>query len=146
MAVSVAPLTTTVMGSVARERAGVASGINNAVSRTAGLLAVAALGIVMLHAFGSSLNRRLDALDVSAQARSSLDAQRVRLAGAEIPGSLDSRTQTQLKQAVAESFVHGFRILMLIAAALALLGALAALVLIEGKAVPRSLAGQAAPA
>jgi len=146
MAVSVAPLTTTVMASVARERAGVASGINNAVSRTAGLLAVAALGIVMLHAFDSSLSRRLDALDVPAEARSSLDAQRVRLAGAEIPGNLDSRTQTQLKQAVAESFVQGFRILMLIAAALALLGALAAWVLIEGKAVRRSVAGHAAPA
>ena len=100
----------------------------------------------MLHAFDSSLGRRLDALDVSAEARSSLDAQRVRLAAAEIPGSLDSQTQSKLKRAVAESFVHGFRVLMLIAAALALLGALAALVLIEGKAVRRSVAGHAAPA
>ncbi|HEX8888145.1 MAG TPA: MFS transporter [Pyrinomonadaceae bacterium] len=135
MAVSVAPLTTTVMGSVAQSHAGVASGINNAVSRTAGLLAVAVLGIVMLHAFNTSLNQRLMNLDVTPEARELLDGQRNKLAGAEIPASLNGEARTELKRAIAESFVYGFRVVMIIAASLAFLSALVSWLLIEGKKV-----------
>ncbi|HEY0320265.1 MAG TPA: MFS transporter [Pyrinomonadaceae bacterium] len=146
MAVSVAPLTTTVMGSVPQARAGIASGINNAVSRTAGLMAVAVLGIVMLHAFNSSLDQRLNNLAVAPEARELVDRQRVKLAGALIPSNLNPETKAELKRAIDESFVYGFRFVMGIAACLAILSALASWLMIEGKAASRSAAKQAAPA
>jgi hypothetical protein len=133
MAVSVAPLTTTVMSSVKQHRAGVASGINNAVSRTAGLLAVAVLGIVMLHAFNNQLDRRLASLGITTEIKQSLDQQRSKLAGAELGENLDPVVKSELKQAVNESFLAGFRRVMAVSMALALLSALSAWLLIDGK-------------
>src|SRR6202790_4576123 len=65
MAVTVAPLTTVVMNSVSQDRVGAASGINNAVARVAGVLAIAVLGIVMVKAFGSRLNQSMIPLSLS---------------------------------------------------------------------------------
>ncbi len=146
MAVSVAPLTTTVMGAVSQARAGVASGINNAVARTAGLLAIAVLGLAMLHAFNARLDQHLDRLDISPEVRVSLEQQRSKLAGAEVPANLDSETESQLKQSIAESFVYGFRFVMMIAAGLALLSAVASWLMIDGKVPRRFLVEEAAPA
>ncbi len=74
MALSVAPLTTVVMNSVNVRQAGVASGINNAVSRTAGVLAIAFLGILALAAFNAALDRNLAGLELPEAARIALDA------------------------------------------------------------------------
>ncbi len=131
MAVSVAPLTTTVMSSVAGDRAGVASGINNAVSRTAGLLSIAVLGIVMLHIFDRSLGGRLAKLEASPSVKQSLYAQRSRLAGIELPEAISPETRALLTDANDGSFVDGFRYVMLIGAALALGSAVTALLLIH---------------
>jgi len=133
MAVSVAPLTTTVMNAVKENRAGVASGINNAVSRVAGLLAIAVLGIVMLHSFNAELDRRLPTLPVDANLKQALDQQRNRLAAAEIPREADALNASLLKQAINESFVVGFRYVNIVCAALALLSSLSAGLFIEGK-------------
>ncbi|HEX7184500.1 MAG TPA: MFS transporter [Thermoanaerobaculia bacterium] len=131
MAISVAPLTTTVMGSVEERHAGIASGINNAVSRGAGLLAIAALGIVMLGLFGRELDRRLAALDLPAGVRNAVEDQRKELAALEIPASLGEPERTQIQSVVNEAFLAGFRGVMLTAAGLALLASLSAWWLIE---------------
>jgi EmrB/QacA subfamily drug resistance transporter len=135
VAISVAPLTTTVMGAVPMEHAGLASGVNNAVSRTAGLLAIAVFGLVAAARFDAALDRRLDAADVSPAARAVLDGQRDRLAGAEIPRSLPPSQRDALRHTVDEAFVEAFRLLMLLAAALAAAAAGTAAVLIT-PAVP----------
>jgi hypothetical protein len=139
MAVSVAPLTTAVMGAVDASHTGIASGINNAVSRAAGLLAVAVLGVVLFQSFNKSLDGRLETVDIPQQAKQELQQQRAELAAMVIPGSLSSESRSALKRAIAESFVAGFRRVMLIAAGLALAGSLTAWVLIESPPKQRAL-------
>jgi predicted MFS family arabinose efflux permease len=119
MAISVAPLTTTVMSSVGEEQAGVGSGINNAVSRTAGLLAIAVFGVMMLQGFGQTLARRVAEIPMDEQLRHSIYEQRVKLAALEVPPNTDSATLEKIKVAIAESFVSGFRMIMFSSAALA---------------------------
>src|SRR5499427_3241254 len=126
MATSVAPLTTVVMTSVGADRAGVASGANNAVARVAALLAIATFGVVMLHAFNSALGRRLDNLDLSPEARRQLDNDRAKLAAMDPPSALSPEIAASVRRTIADSFIGGFRWVLMVAAALAVLGALIA--------------------
>lgn len=135
MAITVAPLTTVVMNAIEGRHAGLASGINNAVARTAGLLAVALLGILALQSFNSSLDRRLEALAIPAEARTALDAQRTRLAEAVVPAGLDATTTEAIERSIDEAFVDAFRVTMLVAAGLAALSALSAALLVTGRPV-----------
>jgi MFS family permease len=133
MAISVAPLTTVVMSAVAVSHAGLASGVNNAVSRVAGLLAIAVMGIFVLSTFNTNLDSRLARLEIPPQVQQTLDEQRVKMAGAEVPTGVSSQMRAALEQAISESFVASFRVAMLIAAGLALASALTASLTIEGK-------------
>jgi EmrB/QacA subfamily drug resistance transporter len=126
LAVSVAPLTTAVMGAVDSRHAGVASGINNAMSRTAGLVAVAAFGLVALGVFGRSLDGRMEAMRTPPAVRAAMEAQRIRLADAEPPAGMDEAGRAAMERAVDLSFVTAFRWLMLLAACLAVASAAAA--------------------
>jgi EmrB/QacA subfamily drug resistance transporter len=133
MATSVAPLTTTVMSAVGKEQAGIASGINNAVSRVAAVLAIAVLGILMLGAFNRHLGPRLMAFKLPPEARQKLDDQRIKLAAAELPVEIDVDTRTVIKQSINESFVAGFRLVMLVASGLALASAACSWLIIRDK-------------
>jgi EmrB/QacA subfamily drug resistance transporter len=138
MAMSAAPLTTVVMTSVGADRSGVASGVNNAMARVAALLAIAIFGVVMLHAFDNALDRRLDSLELSPEARHQLDNDRAKLAAMEPPAALSPETAAGVRRAIAGSFIGGFRRVLTHAAALAVLGALIAWMAIEARTDQRS--------
>jgi EmrB/QacA subfamily drug resistance transporter len=123
MAISVAPLTTTVMNAVDPAHAGVASGINNAVSRIAGLLAVAVFGALLSGVFQASLDRWLAGADVRPAVRARIESQRSRLAAIEV-------TDPDGRHAIQGSFVAGYRAVLGAAVALALASSLTAAVLI----------------
>jgi EmrB/QacA subfamily drug resistance transporter len=133
MSITVAPLTTTVMNAVGKELAGMASGINNAVSRTAALLAIALFGFVLTLVFNATLDDELRRLRVPAELVSIAVGQRQKLAGIVIPAGYPDAAVTALKHAVDMSFVSGFRWVMLISASLALLSAVSAGIFIKGK-------------
>jgi len=131
MTVTVAPLTTTVMNAVGADLAGVASGVNNAVSRAAAVLAIAVFGALMAWAFDTALAGHLREMGATAQLTAFLEGERSKLAGAAIPPGADAATAAAVKRAVAESFVAGFRWVMLSSAALAVLSALSAWLMIR---------------
>ncbi|HEV2405901.1 MAG TPA: MFS transporter [Ktedonobacterales bacterium] len=139
MALVIAPLTTSVMSALGQDRSGVASGVNNAASRTAGLLAIAIMNLVVVAVFSHAFDTRIAALHLSPALNHALAAQRTRLAAARAPTDAPNATQSAVQHAVALSFVAGFRVAMLIGAALALTSSLMAAVFIEGKGVGEAL-------
>ena len=133
MSLVIAPLTTTAMNSVSGSHSGLASGVNNAVSRTAGLLAIPILGIFVFLVFSGSLDDRVQNLDLSPKAQQQLEAEKVDLGGAEVPPGVSEETGKEIETAIEQSFLDAFRLAMFIAAGSALASAVAAAIIIEGK-------------
>jgi EmrB/QacA subfamily drug resistance transporter len=124
MAITVAPLTATVMGAVDARHAGSASGVNNAVARMAGLLAIAVFGVALARTFDVRVTPRLDGISLSQPERRDLDRELSRLAGADVTSlSIPPPDQRAIRAVVDESFVSAFRLVMLWAAGLALAAA-----------------------
>jgi EmrB/QacA subfamily drug resistance transporter len=134
MAVSVAPLTAAVMAAVPDRQVGVASGVNNAVTDIASLLAVAVFGAAGLAVFDRMLDSELANLGTTPQLAEAVAAVKRTLAGSDLPSDLSARTQAALQAAISSSFAASFRLLMLAAAGLAALSALAAAVTIPREA------------
>jgi predicted MFS family arabinose efflux permease len=133
MSVSVAPLTAVVMGAVDQDRVGTASGINNAVARVAGLLAIALFGVLMIAAFSGQLNRHLTKLKIPSDVRTQLQSNEIRLAALKPPAGVEPKIAAAIQSSIVASFVSSFRLMMWICAVLALASGAAAWRMIPGE-------------
>jgi EmrB/QacA subfamily drug resistance transporter len=130
MAVTVAPLTTVVMKSVGSDRAGAASGINNAVARVAGLLSIAVFGILLVNSFAQRLDQELAPISIPETKKSELLANRVRLAALDVPSQIPPRQADEVRRSVNDSFVFAFRRITFFCAVLAFASSLCAAIAI----------------
>jgi EmrB/QacA subfamily drug resistance transporter len=136
MALAITPMTTAALGSVEGEHSGMASGVNNAVTRVAGLLAVAVLGAFIYGAFSLSLDARMERMDMPGDVRSAMEAAKADLGAAEAPAGVNEGMEARIERAIDESFVAGFRAVMLASAGLALASALIAALLVGDPRTP----------
>lgn len=119
MAISVAPLTTVVMSSISENYVGAASGVNNAISRIAGLLAVAILGLVLTMQFNQQLEKKLSSSTLPSQVQQAIVAQESKLAAIKTSDPL-------VQQFIQASFISGYETVLWIAVSLSLMSALTA--------------------
>ncbi len=137
MGLTVAPLTTAVMGAVESRHAGVASGINNAVARAAGLLAIAALGVLLTDRFDAVLDARLGGMALPLSVSGVVDVERAKLAGADLSSLLDPALRQELRGAFVDAYAAAFREVALVCGGLAAVGALVAGLLVQDAPKPK---------
>jgi EmrB/QacA subfamily drug resistance transporter len=119
---SFVPLTSIALGSLPARYSGIASGLNNAVSRVAQMLAVAIFGMVMLSTFRTSLTEQTQNIPMSADARTQLAEQASNLGATQAPASLESGAAQAVQAAVKLAFVQGWRNIMLVSFVFVLAG------------------------
>ena len=133
LAVSVAPLTTVVMNAVPQEKAGTASGVNNAVSRVASLLALALFGTIFSAMFAHELHSKLQTSNLAAEEKSRIFNQREKLAAIETGDAEEA-------DLVGAAFVYSFRGIVGVATGLSLLSSVAAGILVQSQSSSKSSA------
>jgi EmrB/QacA subfamily drug resistance transporter len=122
LAATVAPLTATALNSVEERHAGVASGINNGVSRVAGLLAIAVLGALISGAFGSTIDRELEGADLSQQGQQVVEDAKADPLPAPETGDLAPAEAEEIDSAATTAAEDGFHLAMIVGAALMIAG------------------------
>lgn len=135
MSFTVAPLTATVMGAVSDHFSGTASGINNALSRIAGVFANAIFGALAVLFFSGSLTQELRELPLNRAGKQEVMRQAGELGNAKAPASLNNADKEKVTQAYHNSFISAYKKIMRISGILGLLGGLMSVIFIRNKAV-----------
>jgi EmrB/QacA subfamily drug resistance transporter len=135
MSFTVTPLTTTVMGSVANHFSGTASGVNNAISRIAGVFANAIFGALAILLFTTFLQKAIVDLPLSPETRQAVMHQTVNLGDATVPTTVNTVTYALIEKQYKNGFIAAYAVVMRICALLAFLGALMSMMFIKNEAV-----------
>ena len=130
MAITVVPLTTTVLASAGQNYSGTASGVNNAVSRIAAVLAIAALGAIALSSFQSNLEKHIKPIPLTPSMQGLLRHESGKMAATPIPSGLTTAVQKQVHRSIHQSFIQTYQLIMLICAGLAGLSAVMAFLMV----------------
>ena len=133
MALAITPMTTVALGSVEGEHSGLASAVNNAAARVAAPLAVAVLSVFIYQVFSTSLETRLDGMNLPGEVRSEMEAAKDHLGAARAPEGVNAKAAAHIERAIDESFVAGFRTVMVVCVVLAFASALAAALLVDDR-------------
>jgi EmrB/QacA subfamily drug resistance transporter len=123
LSATVAPLTATALDSVAEAHVGIASGINNAVARMAGVLAIAVVGAVVAGRFASVIDEQLGAQSFSPAAQREIkNAKDAGLAGTDVPKGVPADERARIEPAVDDASESGFHLGMAIGGGLMIIG------------------------
>ena len=133
MSFTVAPLTSTVMGALPDHYSGTASGINNAITRIAGVFAVAILGALAVLFFSGFLNNQVDNMQLDLGEKKIVMEQVKNLGDAKPPDQVKDDDKKEIARLYKEGFIHAYRKVMLICSALAFLGAGMSFLFIKNK-------------
>jgi len=133
MGITVAPLTTAVMGAVSENNSGIASGINNTVARAAGVLAIALIGAFVLFSFKESIEEGIGLLDMADELKIEIMLEAANFSAAKVPVGLTGNNVGLVEQLLKDSFIGAFNRAVYIASMLTFLGALMAFIFIKPK-------------
>jgi EmrB/QacA subfamily drug resistance transporter len=136
LGITMAPLTSVALGAAPTHLSGLASGVSNAASRIASMLAVATLGALMVVQFSTSLEHRTQSLPLSEQSRLFLQEEKLKLGGASAPPDVAPDTQMQIETAINKAFVDAFRLMMALCGFLALASAVVSVATISNEIIP----------
>ncbi|MBT1686284.1 MFS transporter [Dawidia soli] len=135
MSITVAPLTSTVMGSVGQQYSGTASGINNALTRISNVLANAIFGALAVLLFSTALQTRVENVDLSNAGRHAVMSEAVNLGNATVPNDVNPADKEKINKYYHESFIDAYKKIMLLSSALCFTGAFMSFLFVKNKAV-----------
>jgi len=119
MSLTVAPLTTTVMRSVSDEHSGLASGVNNAMTRISNVFANAIFGALAVMLFTASLHQQLDTMHWTPATKTAAIAQPADLGNAHVPDTVPAADKAAVSEAYRAGFIGVYQQMLRLAAALA---------------------------